>query len=886
MAGYRTLLRLLPRDRRRRHGDEMAQVFAELAETRRATSGRLAVGQLWVAEIAGLLRFSLREWATRAVHAVSSALEALGFGGHDGPGPFGELGWAWRGLLNRGWRGVLVVGLLALALGANAIVFAAADSFVFHRVPYRDADRLVELGAQRQGPFGWRSSVWPELVPVWRRQTDLFADMQAYTAGGSVYLSGGDEPRFVWAEAVTPGLLEMLGARLLWGRSFTPHDVAPGADPVAIVAEDIAAQEFGDARHAVGQTIALQKPARIVGILPTVFRFPTGQERIWTPLNLESVPLHYLVRPIARLAPTMRMDVVSQAVSQRAPALTPMIRRENQQGLRGPVEARPIAPALVDPRLRRLFLLLTAATGCLLLVACANVVNLELGAAVGRTRVLAISMALGAGRATLIRIALLEGALVLGIAAAFATLLTWQVTTYIATHLPTAMTVALPNPIHVDIRTLWVMLAVAAATWLVASLPVAVLASRTDVLDALRLDGRTLSTSRAGARVRQALTVGEVALTVLLLVGASLNVRTYRNLLNLPKGFDEANVIAVDVRQRPVPAETDAMLQTRLLAALRTRPDVVAATVADASPPSMGASIGGPLTIGSDPESRGQVALAGVVTGPEYFRVLRLPLISGRAFATGDPAEDVVIDETFARRYWPDSGAVGAVFNLGGASFGGRPQMTVIGVARHLRTDQDSVTEPSDSHFAIYLQGQPSDSYVPLSFVIRLTDGASVDSLHAMLRALAPTTRVRVQRMTDRYAATFADEQLASAIMSAFGVLAFLVATAGVYGVMAFFVVARTREMGIRLALGADRGAVRRLIVTSSMRPVLAGTVIGVTGAVIATHWARSLYFGVAAVTPATFVLVALLVIATSALATWPPARQAGRVDPSRLLRD
>ena len=212
--------------------------------------------------------------------------------------------------------------------------------------------------------------------------------------------------------------------------------------------------------------------------------------------------------------------------------------------------------------------------------------------------------------------------------------------------------------------------------------------------------------------------------------------------------------------------------------------------------------------------------------------------------------------------------------------------MTIVGIARHLRTNRDSITQPSDVFFPVYIPLAPNDRYVPLSFVVRLRDISTADSVLSMVRAQAPGARARMDRMTDRYAATFADEQLASSIMSAFGVLAFVVATAGVYGVMAFFVATRTREIGIRMALGADREAVRRLILTSSLRPVLVGAGLGLIAAVAAAQWARSLYFEVGATAPSMLAVVGLIVVSTAALATWQPARLASRVDPSRLLRE
>ena len=883
MALYHALLHLLPKDRRRHDGAEMAAVFADLTAERRGAAGRLAVGRLWIAEAAGLLRFALRERAARIIRALGSLMDAASRDG--GPGLGRELRWAWRGLVSRGWRGVLVVSLLALAMAANAIVFASADSFVFNRVPYRDATRLVEIGEQRR--YGWQASVWPELVSVWRKQTDLFADFQAYN-GGQVYLSGGDDPRFAAAESLTPGLVEMLGARPAWGRSFTNADLGPGAEPVVLLAEEVAVKEFGDARQAVGRMLSLgDKSARVVGVMPAAFRFPSGAERVWLPLDLSTVRTRSLIQPIARMASGASLATFSPAVGNRAPALAVFVKPENGPPSTSPkTEARPIAASLVNPKLRRLFVLLAAAAGCVLLIACANVANLELGTAAARTREHAISLALGASRGTLIRTALLEGAMVVAAAAAIATGLTWQATTFIAAHLPTATTAALPNRIDVDPRTLVFMAGVGALAWVLASLPVGIAASRADVIDALKIDARTASASRGGIKVRHVLTSTEVALTVLLLVGAWLSVRTYTNLLALPDGFDPTSIVTVALRQKPNPSDSNAVVQERVLSALRARPDVLGAAIASAAPPEMGGSIAGDLTIEAETTPRGFATVAGIDVGTDYFRTLGLSILSGRDFQPGDVTGSVIVDEAFARKYWPNGQAIGGRFHIGGASFGGKPEMTVIGITRHLRTNRDSITQPSDVFFPVYIPLAQHDRYVPLSFVVHLRDPATADSVLGMVRAEAPGARVRLDRMTDRYAATFADEQLASSIMSAFGVLAFVVATAGVYGVMAFFVATRTREIGIRMALGADRQAVRRLILTSSLTPVLVGASLGMMAAVAAAEWARSLYFEVGATAPSVLIVVGLIVVLTAALATWQPARLASRIDPSRLLRE
>ncbi len=797
---------------------------------------------------------------------------------------------AWHGLRARGWRGVLTVVLLAVALAANAIVFASADSFVFHRVPYRDASTLVEIGEQSRYQPVDRSTaaVWPELVQVWRRQTDLFSAFHAYDMGPIVYLTGGNDPRYAASEDVTPGLFEMIGAAPMAGRLFNDADARAGSPPVTILAEEVAAKEFGRAADALNRHLTIGKiDATIVGVMPASFRFPSGRERIWRPLDIAAIDAHRMIQPIGRMAASMTLPALNKAVAERAPTFAPYMRAEN-----GPFRpsagtyARPIFPSIGDPRLKRLFLLLFAAAGCLLLVACANVANLELGAAIGRSRAFAISLALGAPRGVLIRMVLLEGAILIGAATVLALGAAHLMTGVVTARLPTAALTPLANRIDVDARTIWFMAAIAAVTWLLTSIPVAMLASRASVLDALKLETRSQSTSRGGVRVRHLLTTAEIALTVLLLAGAAFTVRAYSRILDLPKGFDTRGLLAVDIIQKPQPAETDGDLQQHVLRALQARPDILGAAVSDGLPPTMGGYSMGDLSVDSEPTTKGLVSMATSTVSEDYFRTTRLPILAGRALLPGDDKSTVVVDEMFARRFWPATDAVGRRYHVGRISVGGKSEMTIVGVAAHMRTDRDSVTEPSQTFFPIYYMNDPKDRYAPLSFVVRLGESATLESVLSMVRALAPGARVRVTPIDDRYAATFANEMLASKIMTAFGALAFVVAAAGVYGVMMFLVASRTREIGIRMALGADKATVARMVLRSALAPVLIGAALGIGGAVAASRWAQSMLFGLASTDARMYLMIAGLVVAAAAVATWQPARHAAGVDPSALLRE
>jgi predicted permease len=549
------------------------------------------------------------------------------------------------------------------------------------------------------------------------------------------------------------------------------------------------------------------------------------------------------------------------------------------------LEVRPIAPSQSDPRMGQIFRLLLTSASCLLLVAGANVVNLELTFAVTRARWQAVALALGASPRSLFAAAAVEGALLVAAAALVGAGLAALGLRALTALLPAAVTSSLANPLDVDGRTFAFLLGVSATVWLLAELPVALGASRTNMLRALRFEGRSMSGSLAGAWIRRALTVVEVATTVALLVGATLTARSYAALLGIPKGFDVEGIAAIDVAQRPGSSEKASELSQRLAHAWRARPDVLYAAPASGIPPGRGGAINAGLSISGRDGTQGQVTVAGYGVDPQFFSAMRLPLIAGRAFMPDDSSDAVVIDEGFARRYWPDGSALGAHFSFGGSRFNsGSGQYVVVGIAQHMRTSEDSATAASAESFPIYFRLE--DGYSPLSFVLRLTDPTRLDDVVAMARTLAPDARIRAEFIRDRYAAMFSNEMIAASIMSVFSGLAFVVAIAGIYAVMAFLVASRTREIGIRVALGADRGRIQRLVLGGSLALVVAGAVIGGAAAFAGARWAASLLVGVSPTDPWTYAGVTISVTLAALIATWQPARAAAAVDPTILLRD
>jgi predicted permease len=791
---------------------------------------------------------------------------------------------------------VLAIGLLAVALAANTLMFAVADSLVFHRAPYSAADRLVELQERdvRTGR-GFGTSLTVPLLDEWRNQRDLFEGLEGHLHK-VIFLSGSAGPELVPAADVTVGLTSLLGVRPRWGRPFAPGDERPTGTQAVLISESLARQRFGDPARAVGQTMeTTADPLMVIGVMPAAFRYPGDSERIWRALDPRG-PLAFGyagVTAIARLRSGISFESAAAIAEHRSADIG------RAAGARSGYTAVPVRLRMLQTAAesRRLLLVLLGAALCLLLVACANVASLELASAVSRARTYAIQLAVGASRGSLVRTALIEGALVMVAAVTSAAFLATLASGVLVEYLPPAI-VNSANPIDLDTRAGLFMIGIGALTWMLASLPVVAFASRANLLEVLKLEGSAVATSRGGALFRRVLTVAQVALAVLLLVGSVLYVRSYLALLDIQKGFDSSGVVSISLTIPPqsygTAAERQVAVQT-ILDRVRARPGVAAA-FEGAPPPSMGDS---PmridaLEIDDRPPEQSDLALPKLWVEPDYFEVLGIPLLAGRMFEPGEPPTNVIISEALATRLWPGGNAVGHRFRESPKM----PWKYVIGIVRHVRLTQDGTTGPS-RYFQLYARRQPPPPPPagpgPRPVAVRafgfLTVTARVDSraraldLYQTVRSVDPRNILKLEFADDQYARQFADRLFATRVVSGFGALAFVVAAAGIYGLMAFLVASRAREMGIRSALGADARDIRRLVLGSSLRLVTAGALIGVAAAIGLSRWVQSQLFGVRPTDPVTLIAVTLGVMAVALLATWQPARQASRIDPRELLK-
>jgi predicted permease len=789
-----------------------------------------------------------------------------------------ELRWAWRGVLARGWRAIVIVLLFAVALAANAVVFSAADAFVFNIAPYHQPDRLAVIEGVINGVA--RDYTTRQEFLAWRNHRDLFAGVHGHEFTASAYVTVGGSTESLRAHQVTPGLFELVGVLPKWGRPLLFTDAAAGAPPVVVIGETLARRLYGSPERAVGQAFATGRGTPlVVGVMPATFRFPSAREEIWAPLDIDTWPGSTGIRNVVRLAEGQTMESAIAAVAARADAVSNVF---DDRGRRRELRLRSLLSARRNDTATTVFSVLLGAAMCLLLIACANVASLETAAAARRVRAFAVQAALGASRASLVRAGLIEGGLMLIASAAAALLFAYWGMAALDRELTVAMRDALTNPLDLDGRTLAMMMVIAAATWLLTALPGVWRVSRASVVEALRDDPRVMPVSRASARSRQLLMTTQVALTVLLLVGALLYVQTYAGLVGRDKGFDAARIATIEIFQAPDAGRAAAAVEREVLERLRVMPGIRSVSRISWLPPSTGGGGTAPLTIDDGNPTADRIMIHYKDADPDYFTTMGIPIIEGRVFDPAGPRDEIVIDERFARMHFPMGSAIGSRYKLGSFGWRGIREFQIVGVARELRVDRLK-SERNEDVFVAYM-ALPATSH-PLYFVARMDDERRLAAIEPVVRAAAGRAMVRIDTVEARYARLDAESRLAAAITTGFGIVAFLVAVSGVYAVMAYLVAGRRREIGIRMALGADRGTVLRLVFGSALRFVAIGTALGLGAAAMATRAIAGQLYGVAAIHLPTYAVVAGLVVVAAAAATWWPARRAARIDPAITLR-
>lgn len=758
---------------------------------------------------------------------------------------------------------------LGLGIGANAAMFTIVSAVVLRPLPYPAPDRIVSVSLSHKGKdaevvadkdfFAWTADA---------RSVTLAA--YAPTSAVVDFSSGPEEVR---GTLVSAPYFSIFGVRPLLGRTFSAHETRPGEAPVVILSEHLWRQHYAADSSVIGRSIGLDgKSATVVGVLPASFTAPAPSD-YWQPYRLtppdDDATFYYNVIGRVRGAASF------EAVRAELAIITSRVDATRPQAERGQA---PVVITLHDRRFgerERPLLLLFAAVGVLLLIACANLANLSLARATSRQREFAVRRALGATRARLLQYMLAESALLAVLGAALGLLLASWAVRYFATLSPAA--VGNVDTVGVDGSVVAFATGLAIVTAVVFGLVPAALASRQDLPRTLMAGGRTGSNVRQ-QHVRRLLVVAQLATALVLLTAAGLVARTFQRVLAIDEGFRPDGVVAATFRL-PRPRYSDNTAATffePLLAQVRRTPGVEAAALVDTPP------LGGVRMSFSTKDSAGRALprIDVVSVGSDYFRTIGAQLIEGRAIDETDragAASTVVVNESLARQLFPGSSAIGKTIPFRGGA-------TIVGVVRNvLQRDIESPSQPV-AYAPITHQG--GSTYMRL--VARTSAPATVleSAIASAARSIDPTLPPpSFTRMEDALATAVAPRKFTFVLLATFALIAATLAVVGLYGVLAHLVADRTREIGIRAALGANRWRVVRLIVRQGAVLVLAGTILGLVGASAMTRTITSLLYGVSPRDPLTFTVVPALLAAVALLATLIPASRAARVDPVIALR-
>jgi len=777
-----------------------------------------------------------------------------------------------------GFTAVAVVAL-ALGIGANTVIFSFVNARLLQPPPFQDPERLVWLW-QVEGGATWNVS-YPDFTD-WREQNRSFQEMAALSEG-SYNLTGIGEPEWLIGRQASASVFAVLGVKPAVGRGFLPEEDKPGANRVVALSHGLWQRRFGGQAGAIGQSIRLnQELHTIIGVLPRGFRLGRAEYDLWVPLVVTADTARRgngFLQVLARLKPGVsmarareEMKTISGRLASQYPSTNARLSAE-MESLRERA-VRPVRPAL---------LVLMSAVGAVLLIACANVANLLLARAVARQKEIAIRASLGATRGRTVRQMLTESAL-LGVGGGSLGLLlaVWGVR---------ALHASLPEQMQwgeapaLDLAVVGFTALVSLITVLAFGLAPALSVVRADLHETLKETSRSSAGMRHG-RLRAVLIVSEVALAVVLLTGAGLLIKSFARLTAVDPGFRAENVLTMGVPlsrpRHPEPRHWRAFFE-QALERIRALPGVRYAAATSLLPMS-GSNATWTFSIEGRPEPPpGRFPSAGYrnVT-PDYFRAMGIPLVRGRHFTEQDREGApfvVIINETMARQYWPNEDPVGKRIKPGGSSDLG----TVVGVAGDIRF---SSLERQAAPEMFWASWQRPRSGMMLVIRTESAPAALAPAVRAAIRAVDPEQPVALVRTLERIVdESVAQQDITMLLVGGFAGLALALAGVGLYGVMSCLAAQRTHEIGVRMALGAQRGDVLRLVVWQAMVLAITGAAIGWGGALALTRLMASLLFGITARDPVIFVTAPLVMLAVALAASFFPARRASKVHPLTALR-
>lgn len=784
-----------------------------------------------------------------------------------------------RLLLKRPGFTFIAIITLALGVGANTAIFSVVNAVLLRPLPYPDSERLVTMRSNQSVPD----------------LDDIKAQSQAFEfLGGSVLqaldFTGEAEPVQVQAALCNEDLFDALGVKAAIGRTISADEAGFGGERVVVLSHAFWQRHFAGDAGVVGKSIPLSGNSyTVIGVMPSGFSMPQQEPDLWAavrvanPVAAKFRGVHFL-RTFLRLKQSATLD---QARAEMEGIDRWLAEKEPAENKDRRTVFVPLHERVVGSTRTALFILLGAVV-LVLLIACANFANLLLARAASREQEFVVRAALGAGRGRLVRQMLTESVLLSVIGGAVGLLLAmWSIDLLVAlkpANLPRL------SEIGIDMRVLAFTLSVSIATGLVFGLLPALSATRLNLNDALKEGGRGATGGAASHRVRSFLVVSEIALALVLLIGAGLLIKSFRQLQSVDPGFNANNLLTMRVelpesRYREIPKQL--VFRQRVLESVNSLPGVQAAMVSELPMSSDWLThnfiIEGrdPLAPGDEPE-----LMTRSVAG-EYFTTMGIPLLAGRAFSTEDRPEApmvAVVNQSMAHQYFPNQDPIGARFRW---ARGNEPRwITIVGVVGDVRHFGFQIDEQPAAYTAYEQQDQPWKRWMTLVIRSNAEQAALLAQVKSQLWTVdsqIPVTRVK--SMTEVMAGSLAEQRFNMALLGLFAAVALTLAAVGIYGVMSYSVTQRTHEIGVRMALGANQKSVVALVMRQGLTLTATGVALGLAAAFGLTRVMSSLLFGVSATDPVTFAIISLLLAGVALAACFVPARRATNVDPMIALR-
>lgn len=822
------------------------------------------------------------------------AQEPVVFGVERKTNMFGDLGqdlrYGLRMLMRSPSFTVIAVLALALGIGANSAIFSVVNTVLLRPLPYKNPDALMMVWEEATHMGFPLNTPSPANFIDWRDQNTVFEGIAAM-AHRSFNLTGVGEPERFDGRRVSANLFTILGVAPVLGRTFRPEEDQPGSR-VVILSYGVWQRRFGGDPNIIGRALNLDGESySVVGVMPGMVNLPSidnWRDQLWVPIAFDSEEAagrgNHFLEVIARLKPGIAREQAQAEMTTIAARLAQQYPEENT---RIGVTVQPLHERIVGD-IKPALLVLLGAVAFVLLIACANVANLLLARAAVRQKEIALRLALGASRSRLTRQFLTESVLLAGLGGLFGLLLSFVGLNILETFVPPSISQA--QAISIDGKVLIFTGLISLVTGLIFGLAPATQASNFGVSETLKEGGRDSGAGRRGNRIRSLLVISEVAVSFLLLIGAGLLINSFMHLRKLDPGYrvDHLLTMKVVLPETKYPAkEQRAPFYRELVRRVQALPGVQSVAVASNLPLTYN---GDSMPIGAEgrpdppPDQSPDVILRTVSAG--YFSTMGIRLVQGRDFTEQDKPDTVhvvVISEKTAKHFWPGENPIGKRLKPGSTT-SESPWREVVGIVKDVRQN-DFIAEPK---MQMYMAHEQVGSFAPNAIVLRtsvdpLSLGAAVRKVVWEIDKDQPVSDIR--SMDEIVSQALARQRFSTMLLGSFATLALVLAAVGIYGVMSYSVAQRTREIGIRMALGAQRSDVLKMTVTQGLRLVGIGVAIGLAAALVLTRVMASLLFGVSATDPTTFITISLILMGVALLASYIPALRATRIDPMVALR-